>query len=332
MSNFVVFDLEWNSDFQHNRLDYCGQRQKFAGEIIQIGAVRLDNGEKFSLVTRPRIFRILSDEISKLTGLTQKQIDDAIDIRDALQKFLQWCGKDCVLLQWTDVDVAVLKENLYFNGLDESFPKNSYDLQAMFRQQFAPEKLHSSLAEAVAFFKIPQILSYHDALADAVYTAKVAEKLDLQKGIAIADCYKKELDDYAKSYGDVFDLRHFSGCLFRETWKFSPSLNKIYCPICGSLLQNSSHWHKASDGKGWYSLCECPNCKQTENRASKGVFVRWRSVYSGGLWNFVRFTQFSNYNSRKEWKRRSQALNKKNFTKIPKKDLDCVRVYQPFKR
>lgn len=331
MSNFVVFDLEWNSDFLHNRLDYCGQMQKFAGEIIQIGAVRLDSGEKFSVVARPRFFRVLNEQISNLTGLTQKQIDDAIDIRDALKMFVEWCGKDAVLLQWTDADVSVLKENLYLNGLDESFPSKSYDLQAMFRQQFAPEKLHSPLSEAVSFFKIPQILSYHDALADAIYTAEIARKLDLQKGIALADSYKFELDDYAKSYGDIFDLQHFSGCLFRESWKFSPNLNRIYCPICGTLLKNPQNWHKASDGKGWYSLCECPNCSQTQNRASKGLFVRWRSVYSGGLWNFVRFTQFSNYDSRKLWKRRNQLLNRKNNHKIQKQDLNSVRVFMPFR-
>ena len=40
--SLIVFDLEWNIGYQPRLFDYHGAEQTLRGEIIQIGAVKVD--------------------------------------------------------------------------------------------------------------------------------------------------------------------------------------------------------------------------------------------------------------------------------------------------
>ena len=59
--NLVLFDLEWNIGYQPYTFNYHGVQQTFRGEIIEIGAVKIDEDanvlDTFSIHLRPRIFR-----------------------------------------------------------------------------------------------------------------------------------------------------------------------------------------------------------------------------------------------------------------------------------
>ena len=58
--NLIVFDLEWNMGNAPKTFNYHGAELTLRGEIIQIGAVRVDeNGDvldTFEMTLRPRIF------------------------------------------------------------------------------------------------------------------------------------------------------------------------------------------------------------------------------------------------------------------------------------
>ena len=73
--NLVLFDLEWNIGYQPYTFNYHGVQQTFRGEIIEIGAVKIDEDanvlDTFSIHLRPRIFRKLQHHIAKVTGLTR---------------------------------------------------------------------------------------------------------------------------------------------------------------------------------------------------------------------------------------------------------------------
>ena len=75
LRNLVLFDLEWNIGYQPFIFNYHGVQQTFRGEIIEIGAVKIDEDanvlDTFSIHLRPRIFRCLQHHIAKVTGLTQ---------------------------------------------------------------------------------------------------------------------------------------------------------------------------------------------------------------------------------------------------------------------
>ena len=71
--NLVLFDLEWNIGYQPYTFNYHGVQQTFRGEIVEIGAVKIDEDanvlDTFSIHLRPRIFRKLQHHIAKVTGL-----------------------------------------------------------------------------------------------------------------------------------------------------------------------------------------------------------------------------------------------------------------------
>ncbi len=134
--NLVLFDLEWNIGYKPYPFNYHGVQQTFRGEIIEIGAVKIDEDanvlDTFSIHLRPRIFRTLQHHIAKVTGLTQADLDRGEPIVQGLRRFMQWCGPDAEFAEWGMDDVPVLKQNLFLCNLDESRPTQWYDLQQIF--------------------------------------------------------------------------------------------------------------------------------------------------------------------------------------------------------
>ena len=68
MRDFVIFDMEWNMGYQPRTFQYQGVEQTLRGEIIQIGAVKLRDGQpvdRFSLTMKPRIFPRLHHHVAK---------------------------------------------------------------------------------------------------------------------------------------------------------------------------------------------------------------------------------------------------------------------------
>ena len=137
--NLVLFDLEWNIGYQPYTFNYHGVQQTFRGEIVEIGAVKIDEDanvlDTFSIHLRPRIFRKLQHHIAKVTGLTQADLDKGEPIVQGLRRFMQWCGPDAEFAEWGMDDVPVLKQNLYLCNIDESKPTVWYDLQQVFLRE-----------------------------------------------------------------------------------------------------------------------------------------------------------------------------------------------------
>lgn len=82
--NLIVFDLEWNMGNAPKTFNYHGAELTLRGEIIQIGAVRVDeNGDvldTFEMTLRPRIFRKLHWRIAEVTGLSQGDLEAGVPI------------------------------------------------------------------------------------------------------------------------------------------------------------------------------------------------------------------------------------------------------------
>jgi 3'-5' exoribonuclease 1 len=102
---FICCDLEgtcWDSGPLRDR-----QRQET--EIIEIGAVRLD--ERFGVVdtfqhfVRPTRHPALTPFCMQLTSITQDDVDAAPELPVAMAAFRQWIGDpDAVLVSWGDYD------------------------------------------------------------------------------------------------------------------------------------------------------------------------------------------------------------------------------------
>ena len=226
--NLVLFDLEWNIGYQPYTFNYQGVQQTFRGEIIEIGAVKIDEDgnvlDTFSIHLRPRIFRKLQHHIAKVTGLTQEDLDNGDPIVQGLRRFMQWCGPDAEFAEWGMDDVPVLKQNLYLCNLDESRPTVWYDLQQVFlREHPRKEGEGMTLESVVTRLGIPMDRPFHDALSDTLYTADVCRKLHLREGLAAYPTEDEALrQSLCQMPGDYRDFKIFRGYVEQYAWRGGP--------------------------------------------------------------------------------------------------------------
>ena len=194
---YITLDLEWNQAYAQKAL--AVQRQlasRLRGEVIQIGAVKLDKNlnlcGSYQIIVKPKYFKKLHKHVSELTGITQEQMDVGTPLAEAAERFKRWCGNDFAFLTWGPDDIPMLKENFHVNSIPSDWLMNTYDLQLIFSRQTEGASKQRSLEYAMEHFLIPQNLPAHDALNDAYFTALVAQRLNLSEGIRTYNDVKGE--------------------------------------------------------------------------------------------------------------------------------------------
>ena len=236
---YITLDLEWNQAYAQKAL--AVQRQlssRLRGEVIQIGAVKLDKNMQpcgsYQVIVKPKYFKKLHRHVSELTGITQDQMDLGTPLPEAAASFKKWCGNDFVFLTWGPDDIPMLKENFHVHGIDFSWLDKTYDLQIIFNRQTDGSNRQRSLEYAMEYFEIPQRLPAHDALNDAYFTALVAAKLDVKEGISAYDSTRGEhLESSVIGDADAGDDGYVTiGELLEDDAVAAP-----ICPLCKAKLE-----------------------------------------------------------------------------------------------
>lgn len=241
MAPLIVFDMEWNMGYAPKTFAYRGVEQTLRGEVIQIGAVKLENGriaDTFSVTMRPRIFPKLHHHVAKVTGLTQKDLAAGVPVAEGLRRFMAWCGPDAALGEWGLDDVPVLKQNLVLAGLDERWPARWYDLQRAFLSQRPRAEGESMTLESVVErLGIEKTGAFHDALADAAYTARVCGCIDLAAALAAYPSEEAQLAELLCPPGkNRSGFAMWPGRINGEDWLADAQLRQAACPVCGAPL------------------------------------------------------------------------------------------------
>lgn len=91
---YIVVDFEWN---QASRLPgNIDPPYPLAGEIIQIGAVKLNEArhivDRFSLMVKPVYFRVMNPNVQELTGIEGKMLDGGVPFAEAVARLREWAG------------------------------------------------------------------------------------------------------------------------------------------------------------------------------------------------------------------------------------------------
>lgn len=110
-NRYVVFDLETT-----------GFSPEYA-EIIEIGAVRVENGiivSRFQTYVKP--FKRIPYNITELTGITDNMVKNAPRIEDAIVKFLDYIGNDILVAHNASFDMRFVCTVCAFLGLDIQNP------------------------------------------------------------------------------------------------------------------------------------------------------------------------------------------------------------------
>ena len=236
---YITLDLEWNQAYAQKAL--AVQRQlssRLRGEVIQIGAVKLDKSLRicgsYQIIVKPKYFKKLHKHVSELTGITQEQMDVGTPLTVAAESFRRWCGEDFAFLTWGPDDIPMLKENFHVNGIDFDWLNVTYDLQQIFSRQTDGGSKQRSLEFAMEHFELPMNLPAHDALNDAYFTALVAQKLDVEGGIRTYNDFRGEfLESSVIGDADAGDDGYVTiGEMLDDEVVKSPK-----CPICHSVME-----------------------------------------------------------------------------------------------
>ena len=132
--------------------------------------------DTFDAMIRPKIYPRLHPFVEKITGIRSEMLADKPDFNDAYSRFLAFIGNEpAILCTWGGDDIKSLFRNILFYDLDADALTNQY----MNVQPFAAEYLNHEagkaigLKNAVEALGIPEGETFHNALNDAVYTAKI---------------------------------------------------------------------------------------------------------------------------------------------------------------
>ena len=251
---YIAVDFEWNQAQSSKHTKILEDGKRFSGEIVQIGAVKLSENLEIESVfkseIRPKVYTKMNTKVSELTGITSEMLENAPCFSDCCRKFIQWCEPDAVFFTWGVDDIRVLRQNCSINGEDSDFFKTWYNLQVFFNMQTDTGSNQKSLAAAVEYFNIENTLKAHDALNDAYYTAMIAKRLDIPKGISEYSGAKCSLcgNDKGKTV--------FSGLKSRRSVLTSREICEPVCPECNEKFAEIAPFVRANRFK-YMSVARC---------------------------------------------------------------------------
>lgn len=253
--NYIILDLEWNNA-------YCKKKKGFMNEIIEIGAVKLNNElqviDTFSIFIKAQLGKKLHSRVKELTNITNDDISTGKPFSQAMSMFRKWVSNEPnIIMTWGDTDIRVMIENFrYFNGIGFiPFLSNYVNLQK-YAQAFMniPKAEQIGLSHAAEKLGIDfENYSLHRALDDSRLTA------DLFKTM-----YNKSMLD---SYTHICDASFYTRLTFKPkpiTDINSPLIDKskmrCVCDICGNSCDRVSEWKIVNHS--FKAIFNCKKCKR----------------------------------------------------------------------
>lgn len=185
---YIVFDLEWNQPF-HNDISFLNYTGfPLAGEIIQIGAVKLDGRlhiiDQFKVFVKPKYLKTMNTHVEALTRISFSDLAKGVSFKTAYTMFINWCGAHSVLLSWGHDDFTMLRDNMQLHRLSTPQLPVWYDAQLIYSYHVLGTYQQVGLQKAMDSLDIESgQLEAHDALHDAIFTAKICQKINLLEGI-----------------------------------------------------------------------------------------------------------------------------------------------------
>lgn len=259
-------DMEWNQAMSSKSSVFNHLPIHLRGEIIQIGAVRLNDdwtpGEEFQIDVKPVYFRKMHYKVKKLTGIGADRLSDAPGFQEALAKFRDFCGDDCTFLTWGYDDKGIMEQNIIIHDLDWDWIAGWVNLQLIYNLQTGGDRNQKALSTAMEHFGIEQTRVAHDALGDAYNTALVCSRLDMETGLAAYGGLLRQLAvKPKKTTGTAEDgpeaLEHvsFPGYESRNAAFADEALTVLHCPVCGAEMA-SQRWVNQGDRR-YMNLANC---------------------------------------------------------------------------
>ena len=217
--------------------------QRFVNEIIEVGAVKLDENLNtvgtFSEIIKPVLSKKLRSRIKNLTNISNDDIKAGKPFSAVISEFEKWVGDDSVVLSWGDTDIRTLLTNVkcFLNKEDISFIRKYADLQRYCQCFINMENVQQAgLSYAAECLQIDaEKFPHHRALDDSLLSAECFKKT----------FNKEKLNEFIKECNEDFYARlAFHPYVIRK--KDDPLIDKnvfnCVCDICGGNVKVIKKW------------------------------------------------------------------------------------------
>lgn len=246
--NYIFFDLEFNRPIGriHSKLSF---------EIMEIGAVKTDENlniiDTFRIYVRNRVYRSINRYVTKLTGITLKDLESGVNFDKAYKIFRQWIGKEeFKVCSYSDSDQRVLDDNLKYNNIYNKRFQEVIDIQGEIMCKMNMSR-QPSLKDLCYIYGVEVDESQvHKSLTDAMLLAKVYKEF-LSCPLSVVEM-RNHVDD---KYKDLFDLT--KKITFDEAKKLDKRKYKVICPSCKKpLVKDNIYYHSTSGNIHVFSSCK----------------------------------------------------------------------------
>ena len=257
---YIVLDLEWNQPISYHSTAYKSVGGKLLFELIQIGAVKVDESlrvvDSFSQLIQPQHYVKLHPRISRITHITQDDLADAPPFNEAMAAFAAWCGQDYVLLTWGCDDISVLNQNMTFFQCDTPLA-NFYDAQRLFGEVMGASKDRKGLKAAMEQLAIDPDEDgrpFHNAVNDAYYTALVFARMPAPEKVLDYPLTPRKLQHLDRAKRECTAILRVRS--LKDGLK-SAAATKPPCPVCGKHMEvPEGYVHQRNDQ--YVALADCP--------------------------------------------------------------------------
>ncbi|MBR7188754.1 MAG: PHP domain-containing protein, partial [Clostridia bacterium] len=173
---YVVLDVETTGLNTH------------ADEIIEIGAVRIENGvevAEFSELINPG--RNVPDKVVEITGITTAMLRDKRALQDVLPEFAEFCEGAVLVAHNASFDMAFFRRAFQAAGIPFDF--TIVDTLALVRNQYPRQKSHKLgvMCKQLGISLTNAHRAVHDARATGLMLLKVLHEVVAEKGVATLD-------------------------------------------------------------------------------------------------------------------------------------------------
>ena len=238
MFEIIILDLEWNTA-------YSTRRARFVNEIIEFGAVKLDENfdvvDRFQMFVKSKLSKKLRGRVKELTHITNEDLrENGQDFSRVLAEFKRWAGKNAVIMTWSNSDLHVLLDNCRCFTRNETIPflHKYMDLQKYVQDIIEyDESKQIGLSNAAESFGIDSSeMDLHRAVDDSELCANILKK-----------CYDEELiESYIMDadHPEFYDRLVFKPFLITDINSPFISQNdmRLKCEKCGNTLRRKNQW------------------------------------------------------------------------------------------
>ena len=258
---YIVLDLEWDSA-------YFPPEKRFLNQILQIGAVKLDENfnivDSFNRVIKSSFSKRVSSRFSKLTGITNEIMRNGMDFTDAVKEYNEFAKTAEVTMTWSNSDLYTILENeeLLLKG-GTKFLMNKYlNLQKLVQNEMHSKGYESKnqvALEAAADFLGVETEDYelHDALDDCKLSAKLLKLCYNEDRFNTLVKDTENPDFYARLRFKAYPISDINDS------NINPKELKFKCPKCGGKTRRLKNFKYIN--RWFISDFECKNCKHKFN-------------------------------------------------------------------